>query len=649
MAKSESIELTPILEWHERIGAAERIKKDYRDLYRWDRFIDEYKGFWNLPTGEIPELNFVFSWLKTELAALYTRDPHMEVTPLKRATIEQAELKELALADIWRRKKLKREFKKCIIDADLVGHAWMKVGYNGDFETMVDSEGTQMVTVKKDDFFVYRIPWTHMLFDNHNSIDPPHDCQWIAHEFWLPEEDFKKKKEYKFKKEVSAQTLKRFHTTQESRRRIKLVRPPHLENLSTQKFVQLYEIWDKKEKKVYIVAPGVTKGFIHEKDWPFEKLQEFPFSHLCFNPINDEPYGIPDVYTFERQVVELMKLDFIILDHVKKNNRQLITEPGNIDADSRTAYEEGQTGVLLEAKNPDRIFTVPYANVQQDIFALRRFLIENITNTSGQSAQQRGASQQVGTRTFKELALINEESKNRREEKVDSIEDFNEDIARKISALIDEFADEDYFIKVNRNLTPELQQSISQRPSAQEPGASTTFRQQGTIFSATGDDFGGMSSEFDIQIKHGSTVPLNRDNKTDLLRFVIENGVAAGAVPGGPLIGMATKELLKEFDLPQVDLALEAELKAQQEQKQSQSEQLEKAQALESAEQGSTIQIQAEREADRKEQTRVKQMLVALKEQELRLKELELQLKQQQADKDRDAKARSEQASNGRK
>ena len=86
----------------------------------------------------------------------------------------------------------------------------------------------------------YRIPWTHVLFDNHRSIDAPHDCQWISHEFWVPEKEFQEKKEFKFKDKVNGQALRRFSPTQESRRRIKLVRPPQIENLSDQKHIDTY-------------------------------------------------------------------------------------------------------------------------------------------------------------------------------------------------------------------------------------------------------------------------------------------------------------------------------------------------------------------------------------------------------------------------
>jgi len=240
MAKSTETKLEPVQEWHEALTAAERVKKEYREIYRWDRYIDESKGFWNLPTDEIPPLNFVFSWLKTELAALYVRDPHLEVTPLKKTTIQQAILKELALNDIWRRKRFKQEIKKCITDGKLIGHMWFKVGYNGDFETMIDSEGTQLDTVKKDDFFGYRIPWTDVLFDNHRSVNAPHDCQWIAHEYWVPEEEFMKKKEFKHKDKVKAESIRRFTLNRDRDRRINLMVAPTLEKHTRQKFVQLF-------------------------------------------------------------------------------------------------------------------------------------------------------------------------------------------------------------------------------------------------------------------------------------------------------------------------------------------------------------------------------------------------------------------------
>ena len=557
------------------------------------------------------------------------RDPHIEVTPLKKATIAQAQIKELSLADIWRRKRVKRDIKKCITDGKLVGHAWLKVGYNGDFKTMVDAEGNQFSSIKKDDFFIYRIPWIHVLFDNNRSIDAPYDCQWISHEFWVPEEEFRAKKEYKHKDEVSAQTLRRFSPTQQTRRRTQLTTPADIGDSGQQKFVQLFEIWDKKAKKVYILSPGVTSGFIHEKDWPYKKLKDFPFSFLNFNPITDEPYGIPDVYTFERQLLELMKVDFQILDHVKKNNRQLITEPGNLSEESKLAFEEGQTGVLLEAKDPDKIFNVPYPSVQQDIYPLRNFLIQNINNTNGQPANQRGSTQPVATRTFRELAKIDEGSENRRTEQLDVLEDFMEDAARKLSELIDEFGDSEYFVKVSRNLTPEQAQAILDRPSGQDlENNGVSFNgDQISSFSTNRKDSGGIQSEFDVQIKTGSTVPLSRENKTEIFRFVLEAGPAAGAIPGGPLMGATVKSLFREFDLPELEMALDDEQEAQKQLREAQSQQVKEDRQFSASIKGAETEIDATREADRKENTRIKQEEVQLKRIELRIRELEAAFK----------------------
>jgi len=275
---------------------------------------------------------------------------------------------------------------------------------------------------------------------------------------------------------------------------------------------------------------------------------------------------------------------------------------------------------------------------------LRNFLIQNINNTNGQLAQERGASQPVSTRTFRELSLIQQEADNRRSEQLDVLEDFLEDIARKMSLLIDEFADNNFFVKVIGQKTLQQLRAIGERPSGQQPNAQTIVGENQRVqgFSATTEDFGGLDSEFDIEVKAGSTVPLTRENKAEIYRFAIETGPAAGAVPGGPLMGAAARGLFKEFDLPDLEMALDDELQAQQQLQQQQSQQQAQVSQLDGAKKGADIQIQAEREADRKDQTRIKREELGLRRLELRIKELEVTLKAQQ-NGDRQERPRREQ------
>ena len=620
MAKEKLTEEQEVMKWLDRISESERFRDQYRRHYDWSIFIQAYKCRWEgiLP-DQIAPYNYLFSWAKTEVASLYLKDPHVEVNPIKRATVEQAKIRELLITDIIRRKKAKRELKKQLLDGLLVGHGWMKTGFEAEFDTILDAEGQQLQSIVDEDFFLYRVPWGQMTF-NTDSVNVPFDSRWIAQEMWVPIEELKKKKGFKNVKELETQAsfakgagLATTHADAQDgghdRGSDSSPGEPRMD--SGIKFVQIYEIWDLKGKKVHYVAPGVAK-FIFQKPWPYSIMKGFPYSYFNANPVNDEPYGVPDPFTWWDQLIEEMKVDHTIDDHVKKGNRQIvISEDNEIIAESIKDYEEGNTGAILKFRfvTPDKLTTIPFMNVLPDVYPLRNIRKENILNTSGQSAVERGATEKTSTRTFRELALIDRGAKNRRSERMDSFEDTMEDAFSKISALQAEFADVPYYVRVTGKQPQEIQQAIQQRPSSNlQDTVTNVSRGELRGFSVTKEDLGSTGEEeFDVEIQAGSTVPMDRENKIQMLEIVAEKAIQGGAIPGGPLMGAIARMYFQEFDNPELGQALQEEQQMQQILKAEAKEKEETIMKIQAANAASEIQIKAEREATKNLESGIKQ------------------------------------------
>jgi len=614
--KKKDTEEQEVNNWQDKISSAERFRDTYKRSYLWETFLMEYKCLWDrvLPP-EVTPFNFVFSWAKTEVASLYSRDPHVEVNPTKNATVEQAKLRELLISDFIRRKKSKREIKRMLLDGKLIGHGWLKVGYNADFDTMVDRDGNQLQTIINEDYFMYRIPWHHVTF-NPDSINVPYDCRWMAHEFWIPIEDLKKKKGWRHveQMEKNAAPLRRSVGDRERYKDRKdlsnSLTPDSLNYYDDAKMVQVYEIWDIKNKEVKYMSPGVS-GYVFNKPWPYRIMKGFPFSYFCPNPINDEPYGIPDPFTWHDQLLELIKDDYTIDDHVKKGNRQIaVSEDNEILPESVKAYEDGQTGAIIRFRqvSSDKLAPMPYMNVNPDVYALRQIRKENILNVSGQSATERGATERTSTRTFRELALIDRGAKNRRSEQEDVMEDTLEDAFGKIMALQAEFGDMPYYVRVTGQQPQNIVNAIMGRPSATQPGSITNVGQSGIEgFTVTREDIGmDGKEEFDVEIQAGSTIPRDRETKIQMLNFVAENAVQSGAIPGGPLMGTIARRYFEEMDDPELIMALEAERQAQQQIIAKREEASKTATQLEAANEAAQLQIKAEREVTKKGEADIK-------------------------------------------
>lgn len=559
--------------WLSKVSAAKKWRDDICEKRRWKELIKEYKGQWDFSVDiQVLPINLIFAYIKTELPSLYIKDPHIKINPKNRTSISTAKVLEAVINYIWFYKKIKREIKKCIVDALLIGHAWFKTGYTGQFGTIEDGHGGVIETVESEDFFAYRLPWDSVVFDP-DALDPPHDCEWIAHYVWLPLENVKNNPRYKNTKDIQASYTKDKYSNSDE-----------VSDKNSGKAC-LIEVWNIKTKQVFTIAEGVDDYVEDPKPWPYE-LRGYPFSFLKFNFSNDDPYGISDVAIFEPQVLELIKVRSMALDHIKRFNRQLMTTPDNISDDEMTKLTQGITGSVIKVQDVTKVGAVPYAPLQTDVYALEERIKEDMINESGQSPAERGASQKTSTRTKAELIFQRQGAENRRSEKIDLVEDFAEDIATNLVGLVKQFATDPYYIRILGANSPELQQAIAERPSAQ--GAEAVTGQQGFTFTA--EDIEG---EYDVEVVAGSSTPIDRGELTKTLLQLIELAPKAGAIPGGPLIGAISRMLIDVIDLPEIKLAFEQEQAAQEQQKTKQAEEANEMKQMSMAVKGADSQIEA--------------------------------------------------------
>ena len=159
-------------------------------------------------------------------------------------------------------------------------------------------------------------------------------------------------------------------------------------------------------------------------------------------------YGLSDVAMFEPQVLELIKVRSMALDHIKRYNRQLLTTPNNINDDEMQKLQKGITGSIISVEDPTKVMPLPYPPIQTDIYAIEERIKEDAINVSGQSPQERGATQKTSTRSLGELQQMREGSVNRRSEKVDLVEDFVEEVAGKLVALFQQFVTLPYYVRI---------------------------------------------------------------------------------------------------------------------------------------------------------------------------------------------------------
>lgn len=566
-----------------RIKGAEDFRDRIAGEYQWQDILKDYHGkstinALGVSDIYIPSLNLVFAYVESEQPSLCFRDPHIKINPKNPKSIAASKILEKAINYIWRTKRIKRENKKNVKDTLLVSHSWFKTGYNGNFGAIEQANGDTYEFITSEDFFGYRIPWDQVVFDP-NAMDVPFDCEWIAHKVWVPTDEAKEKYPGKnlqpssYRKVDNSST--KFRTDEEK--------------YSDESMVCLYEVWDKKKNTVCVVSPGCEEYIEDPKDWPYD-IKGFPFSFLQFNDSPSQPYGIPDVYTFRTQVLELVKVRAQQLDHIKRFNRVLQAD-SSLDDDALNQLTQGITGTIVQGdmSKGDLVKPIAYPQLQTDIYAVQAEIKEDLINISGQSPQERGATQKTSTRTFRELAQIRRGAENRRSQKIDRIEDFIEDIAGNLVAILQQFADIPYYVRITGKEFQEIAQALQQRPSAQQEGAITA--EQGFTF--TKEDIVG---DFDIECIAGSTVPLDREQTMQTVLQIFELLPTMGIVKG-PLPQTLGKLLAENLDMPEVQMAIDAQIQFDIDQEKQAAKQMEEMKQFEIGTQAAKTQIEAEKVA----------------------------------------------------
>ncbi|MCI0405786.1 MAG: hypothetical protein L0209_06905, partial [candidate division Zixibacteria bacterium] len=369
----------------------------------WERFERYYDGDWrelqnNLSIDVVP-LNFVFAYVKTEIAKLYWRDPYITVGPRRIKDLLPARISEVALNAFWRDLMMKREIKRVLQDVKIVGHGWVKLGYSAQIglaETEPESvrgagrsksEGTAKDAkpnefIRSEHVFAYHYPWKDVLFSP-SSRRIGIDTRWMAFRSVVP---FRAVKESKiFKNTENLHPNEPEFGTQ----------TPDLSKL--ERNVTLWEIWDRDFNRVVTVAPGHDK-VLNEIEWPYD-IEGFPAVFFAFNETQSDPsqsnfapYPISDIAEQEPHILELTKMMAIMMNHLKRWNRTLAVPENFFSEEEENKFKRGVDGSILhyrQGSDPNSMFVPPYAPVQQDIYGAWNLMMQIWRNVSGQAETER--------------------------------------------------------------------------------------------------------------------------------------------------------------------------------------------------------------------------------------------------------------------
>lgn len=522
--------------WLKRIYRAKKYRDQIKEKQGWDANLDAYKGDYKINSQIVkaPPINIAFGYVDTGIAKLYARDPYLSVNAGRGTSIEKAHLLEKVLNWLKKEIKLKNEVERVLRDTYIAAHGWIKVGFAGEIgEKPVDTNDEtkgMAETVDKGEVFAKFVPWEDVLFDVTLCSDPPYDCPWLAHRIVKPLQDWKDSKLYDWPEDIKPN----LSTIQPDGKKV----DEKLKDADTDLF-EVWEIHDTVTNKIYAVAESCDK--FGREDENTAEMKGLPFSMLKFNPIPKEPYPMADLTIIMPQMLERIKLRGAQLNHIKRWSRQLSIEKGSMSNEEMDKFTNGiDGGITQREKGSAPPVPIQYAPLQEEIFVLDQLIQKDMDTSIGQNEVDRGAPAPGGGKKTKyELQEQQQGSASRNQKRQDKLEDFLGEVASKLVALMKQFYDTPRYVAITGMTVAEVTEKMGLGTDNVEPG--------GIVF--TKEDIQG---EFDIEVKAGTTLPLNKEQRLRTIEGLLETLPKTGLQPGNPVTMAILGELFRELDMQEV-------------------------------------------------------------------------------------------------
>ncbi len=363
---------------------------------------------------------------------------------------------------------MKEQLKLIIQDAYLYDYGIRKIGYDSEFG--YDEEGKTTKELYRDlgieltdeevkeynTFIISEFPFFLRVPPKRFFIDPDVDgpgfetAKWVAEEFYRPLADVLDDDRYKVPSDLPASHIldPLTGTTVVSPARYQQTEPQQGDHDVER--VRLFEIWDKKERKVFILA-DTYDGIVREQDDVWDLPNFFPYDRLTFNPISDEHYSTSDAMYIERQQLEINDERTQLQKHRVRENLKILVKRGAMREEELQKLQSGDPLVIaqVDAKEGDirAAIMVPSFTMSQDIWRAGDVARSDIKDILAMGQNQMG--QELGRRkTAAEAMIINQYAQLRGDERRDIMSDFIERSVADINRLIFKFWDATDVIKV---------------------------------------------------------------------------------------------------------------------------------------------------------------------------------------------------------
>ena len=393
---------TEVRAWRQRLNDADRLWKlkgyaeDSPVMRKVTKYLDAYRGmrpeFSDLGVeavdDDLIQTNVFYATVNVLLASLFARDPQCDVIASSPEASDSARAQENLINHLVRSPKLrhKRELNRTLFDATLMNFGFLIHGYTPGGEKARKGKLLDAFDAARADFpFMRRAaPWDVRVDPLAEMFDPD-VAMWFSYDFYLPLSVVKDHPALIYRDDLKP--------TRVMKMRQSLEKPTDEERL-----VHLRMIYDKSERKRFVLSPGSAKPLMEPEDWPIP-WKSLPYTLLQLNPVPGDPFGT----TYSEQIlpiqVELNRALFTVNQLSQSIRRITFIDKASLDEQElRKLSNLALIEVLQTNGDPKQaVFQTQLGGVPQELLVYINFLIGQIREILGVSEMERGQRMNVET------------------------------------------------------------------------------------------------------------------------------------------------------------------------------------------------------------------------------------------------------------
>lgn len=351
--------------WFGEINAALQSRDKVSSKYEWKKI----KDLWNeggmqvdvyttsdtqriAPPSRSAFVNWVYSYISTFIPAVYWRHPKVFVCPKRSMYLTQAKIAEAKINYALDISNFRRMAGKVALDALIFGIGWMKVGWFTKFGQVPPSSAAtgfdgKTSSLDRESYFYTDEPYAYRVSPERILIDPEaqiyEEARWMAQEHYRLAEDVENDPYLKYTDSVAKFNMR--DTTKD----------PLSATVAKdeQKWVRMWEIWDRENNRVNFLCDGSEKFNRVIDPWPYA-INGFPYEPLIMSDSVDTFYPPSVVLPWLPLVEELAFIRTMRLDHLSRMVSKYVVKTGSMNNEQQTSFLD-QDNELVEVDDPDGI------------------------------------------------------------------------------------------------------------------------------------------------------------------------------------------------------------------------------------------------------------------------------------------------------